>query len=245
MEKLLIEAQMRPTRGKNAARQLRGSGLVPAVVYGGEAGPEALSVDPRLVEKVLRSEAGHNAVFTLAIKGQGKTPAMIRDWQLEPIKGSLLHVDFLRISMEARLKVHVPVETRGEPIGVKQQGGTLELVQRDVEVECLPGDIPDEFVVDVSELVIGKGIRVSDLQVDTTRVKILAEPDQVLVHVVPPRKVEEEKPAEEAVVAAGAEAEAAEPELIRKRKEAAEEEGEEGKEGPKAAAEGEKKGEKK
>lgn len=245
MEKLVIEAQSRSARGKNAARQLRSTGLVPAVVYGGEAGPEALSVDARLVEKVLRSEAGHNAVFTLAIKGHGKAPAMIRDWQLEPVKGHLLHVDFLRISMEDRLKVKVPLETRGEPVGVKQQGGTLELVQRDVEIECLPGDIPDEFVVDVSELVIGKGIRVSDLQVDTARVKILDEPEQVLVHVVPPRKVEEEKPAEEAAAVAAPEAEVTEPELIRKRKEAAEEEGEEEKEGGKAAVEGEKKGEKK
>lgn len=243
MEKLVIEAESRTTRGKNAARVVRRGGRVPAVIYGGKNEAEAISVDPRLVEKILRSEAGHNAVFTLAVKGHGKTPAMIRDWQLEPIKGLLLHVDFLRISMEERLKVKVPVETKGEPVGVKQQGGTLEIVQRDVEIECLPADIPDEFVVDVSELIIGKGIRVSDLQVDTTKVKIVDEPEQVLVHVVAPRK-EEEKPAEEAVAAVEG-AEATEPELIRKRKAEEEEgEGEEGKPAAKAA-EGEKKSEKK
>lgn len=245
MEKLVIEAEARTTRGKNAARVVRRNGQVPAVIYGGKHEAEAISVNPRLVEKVLRSEAGHNAVFTLAVKGHGKTPAMIRDWQLEPIKGLLLHVDFLRISMEERLKVKVPVETKGEPVGVKQQGGTLEIVQRDVEIECLPADIPDEFVVDVSELTIGKGIRVSDLQVDTTKMKIIDEPEQVLVHVVAPRKEEEEKPAEEAAVAAEAGATPAEPELIRKRKAEEEEgEGEEGKPAAKAA-EGEKKPEKK
>jgi len=239
MEQLMVEALPREERGKNRARQLRRSGLVPAVVYGGATEPQALSVDPRVVEKLLQSEAGRNAVFTLTIKGRGKAPAMIRDWQVEPVKGLLLHVDFLRIALDERLRVRVPIEIRGEAAGVKQQGGILEQVQREVEMECLPGDIPDELVVDVSELVIGKGIRVGDLKVDNRKLSILTDPDRVIVHVVAPRAVEEEKPVEEVAVAAAP----AEPELIRKAKAEAEaEEGEEKAEKPsKTAAEGEKK----
>lgn len=235
MEKLTVEAEARTGVGKNFARQTRRAGLIPGVVYGTAAGPLALTVDPRVVGKVLASEAGHNAVFTLAIKGHGKTTAMIRDWQLDPVKGLLLHVDFLRIALDTRLKVKVPVEVRGEPIGVKQQGGILEIIQREIEVECLPGDIPDEFVVEVAELAINQSVRVSDLKVDAGKVRILTDPARVIVHCVPPKAVEEEKPAEEAALTAVAAPESAEPELIRKRKAEGEEEGAE------AAAEPEKK----
>src|SRR3990167_3154678 len=232
MEKLKVEAQPRPGRGKNRARELRRAGQVPA------AEPLALAVDPRLIEKILHSESGQNAVLTLTIKGHGQTAAMIRDWQADTVKGRVLHVDFLRIAMDVRLKVKVPVHLRGEPIGVKQQGGILEPVQREVEVECLPGDIPDDFVVDVSELAIGKGVRVGDLKIDNRKLRILTDPERVLAHVVAP-KAEEEKPAEEAVVAAVAAEAPAEPEVIRKGK--AEAEGEEAGEAAPAGAEGEKK----
>lgn len=238
MEKLKVEAQPRPGRGKNRARELRRGGQVPAVVYGGAAEPLALAVDPRLVEKILHSESGQNAVFTLSIKGHGHTPAMIRDWQADPVKGRVLHVDFLRIAMDVRLKVKVPVHLRGEPVGVKQQGGILEPVQREVEVECLPTDIPDEFVIDVSELSIGKGVRVGDLKIDNRKLRILTDAEHVLAHVVAP-KAEEEKPAEEAVVAAVTAEAPAEPEVIRKGK--AEAEGGEAGEAAAAGAEGEKK----
>ncbi len=217
MERLQIEAQPRPKRGKGYARQLRRTGQVPGVVYGGGDEPVALSVDPRSVAKLLHSEAGQNAVFTLQIKGHGKTPAMIRDWQVDPVKGLLLHVDFLRISMQERLKVKVPVHVTGDPVGVKQQDGVLEMVQREVEVECLPDDIPDEFVVDVSQLAINQGVRVGDLAVDHRKLNVLSDAEQLLAHVVPPRKVEEEVPAE-AVAAAP---EGAEPELVGKGKEEA------------------------
>lgn len=238
MEELVVEAQPRLIRGKSRARQLRRTGQVPAVVYGGAATPLALSVDPRAVERVLRSEAGYNAVFTLQIQGHGNTPAMLRDWQYEPVKGTLLHVDFLRIALHQRLKVKVRVETRGEPLGVKQQDGVLELVQREVEVECLPADIPDLFEVDVSGLAIGQGFRVGDLKVDNRKLRILTEPERVLAHVVPPRVAEEEKPAEEAVPVAE---EAAEPEVIRKGKAAAEAKEEEAEGAPASRPEGEKK----
>lgn len=234
MEQLIVEAEPRETRGKNPARRLRRAGRVPGVVYGGKADSLAVSVDPRVVEKVLHSEAGHNAIFTLSIQGKGKTPAMIRDWQLEPVKGSLLHVDFVRIAMDARLKVKVPVTLQGEAIGVKQQGGILEVLQREVEIECLPGDIPDEFVVDVTELAIGDSFRVGDLKMDNRKLRVLTDLNRVVVHVQAPRAVEEEKPAEEAVPVAE---EAGEPELIRKRKAEAEGEGEEEEEKKPAARE--------
>jgi len=235
MEQLVVEAEPRENTGKGVARKLRRAGRVPAVAYGGKSEPLALSVDLRLVERILHTGAGQNAVFTLQIKGKGNVPAMIRDAQLDPVKGLLLHVDFLRVALDARLKVKVPVEVKGEPIGVKQQGGLLEIVQREVEVECLPGDIPEHFVVDVSELSINDGIRVGDLKVDNRKLKVLTDAARVIAHVVPPRAEEEEKPAE--VVVAGAEAVPAEPELIRKPR--AEEEGEEGAEPAAKAPEGE------
>jgi len=244
MEKVVVEAEPRERRGKNPAQQLRRAGRIPGVVYGSVEPPQPLSVDPRVVDKILHSEAGHNAVFTLAIKGHGKTTAMIRDWQLDPVKGLLLHVDFLRIALDARLKVKVPAEIRGEPIGVKQQGGILEVIQREIEVECLPADIPEKFLVDVSPLGINQAVRVGDLTVDHKKIRILTDAERVIVHVVPP-KVEEEKPAEEAAVVAAVGAvagEPAEPELIRKRKPEGEEEiAEEPGKTPKAGAEGEKK----
>ncbi len=244
MATLTVEAEPRDGRGKGRARQLRRAGQVPAIAYGGASEPLAVSVDPRVVDKVLHSEAGHNAIFTLVVKGHGKTPAMIRDWQVDPVRGMLLHVDFLRIALDTRLKVKVPVEVRGEPIGVKQQGGILEVIQREIEVECLPADIPEKFLVDVSPLGINQAVRVGDLTVDHKKIRILTDAERVIVHVVPP-KVEEEKPAEEAAVVAAVGAVAAEPvepELIRKRKPEGEEEvAEETGKTPKASAEGEKK----
>lgn len=238
MAQLVVEAQSRSERGKSAARQLRRAGQVPAVIYGGKAEPLALSVDPRAVEKILHSEAGHNAVFTLTIKGHGKTPAMIRDWQYEPVKGTLLHVDFLRIALDERLKVKVPVEAKGEPVGVKQQGGILEIVLREVELECLPAHIPDVLEIEVGDLNIGQSFRVGDLKVDNRKLTILSDPDRVIAHVVAPRVVEEEKPVEEAVPVAE---EAGEPEVIRKGKAEAEAKAKEGEEAPAAGAEAEKK----
>lgn len=221
-----VEAEAREIFGKNASRRLRHSGRIPAVVYGGGGPSISLTVDPKAIVRILRSEAGHNSIFTLQIPEKAPARVMLRDWQWEPIKGGLMHVDMVRIARDAKLRVRVPIRVTGEPEGVKIQGGVFEFILREVEVECLPDDIPEHITVDVSGLVIGKHLRVSELPVAAS-VKVLAEPARVVAHVVAPKA--EVAPATEAVEAA---ATPAEPELIRKRKpeeEGAEEAKEEGK----------------
>jgi large subunit ribosomal protein L25 len=217
-DKSLLEAQPRAAGTKNDARRVRRDGKIPAVVYG--AGKQALtvSVDPRQVSRILHSETGHNTVFDLAVDGE-RTKAMIVDWQYEPIKGSLLHIDLKRIAMDQKLRVNVPIELVGEPAGVKQQGGILEQITREVEVECLPGDIPHAIELNVSELVFGQVLRVSDLP-KNDKVKYLSDPDQPVAHIITIK--EEEVPAAEAI-AGDAAATPAEPEVIKKGKQETEE----------------------
>ena len=228
MEAITVEATPRDDRGKNAARRLRHTGQVPAVLYGGKGESVAVTVNARQVTGILRSESGHNTIFTVKLPG-GEQKAMLKDWQVDPVKGTLLHVDMLRVAMDVRMRFKVPVHTFGEPQGVKLQGGIFEMVTREVEVECLPADIPEEFEVDITELLIGRQLRASDLPVDPAKIKLVTDPQRVIAHVVALR-AEEEKPVE----AVAAEAVApAEPEVIKKGKK--EEEGEEA-----AAAEPEK-----
>src|SRR6058998_1655738 len=219
-EQNLLEAQPRIPGTKNDARRVRKQGKVPAVVYG--AGKQALpvSVDPRQVSRILHSETGHNTVFDLAVDGE-RTKAMIVDWQYEPIKGALLHIDLKRIAMDQKLRVNVPIELKGEAAGVKQQGGILEQVLREVEVECLPGDIPNSIDADVSDLVFGKVLRVADLP-HSDKLKFLTDPDQTVAHIT---TVKEEEVATPEVAAAEAAAAPTEPEVIKKGKQEAEEEG--------------------
>ncbi len=222
---LKIDAELREDRGKNAARRLRRSGRIPAVVYGGGGSALPIAVDPRQVAPVLYSEAGHTSILTMEVKGAETARVMLRDWQTEPIHGSLLHLDFVRVTRDTRLRVKVPIHITGEAQGVKVQGGIFEFVLREVEIECLPDEIPEHITVDVTDLTIGRNIRVAHLQV-APNVKVLTDPDRVVAHVVA-FKAEEEKPAVEEV-----EATPAEPELIRKGKpeEEAGEETAEGKE---------------
>jgi len=217
-EKSTLEAQPRTPGTKNDARRVRREGKVPAVVYG--AGKDALpvSVDPRQVSRILHSQTGHNTVFDLTVGGE-LTKAMIVDWQYEPIKGSLLHIDLKRIAMDKKLTVKVPIELVGEPAGVKQQGGILEQISREVEVECLPGDIPNEIQLDVSQLVFGTVLRVIDLPKDD-KIKFLTDPDQPVAHVITVK--EEEAPTVDAVAGEAAAA-PAEPEVIKKGKQETEE----------------------
>lgn len=206
-----VEAELREEFGKNAARRLRRAGSVPAVVYGDQGPSLPLKVDPRQILKILQSESGHNAIFNLEIKGKAPARVMIREWLTDPIQGQLLHVDFVRIARDTKLKVKVPIHITGEAQGVKVQGGILEFVLREVEIECLPDDIPEHIEVDVTPLMIGQNFRVSDLPLGP-KVKVLTDPNRVVAHVVV-LKVEEEKPAAEAVEAAPTE-----PEVIRKGK---------------------------
>jgi large subunit ribosomal protein L25 len=220
-EQNFLEAQPRTPGTKNDARRVRKQGKVPAVVYGAGKDAMPVSVDPRQVSRILHSVTGHNTVFDLAVDGE-RTKAMIVDWQYEPIKGSLLHIDVKRIAMDQKLKVNVPIELIGEPAGVKQQGGILEQITREVEVECLPGDIPNQIELDVSELVFNMVLRVADLP-KSDKLKFLTDADQPVAHVISIK--EEEAPAADAI--AGAAAAPAEPEVMKKGKqEAGEEAGE-------------------
>jgi large subunit ribosomal protein L25 len=225
-EKIVVEGSPRQTRGKNEARRLRQTGQVPAVLYGGKGAAITLAVNAKQVGAILRSESGHNTLFQVDLGGKHE-PAILKDWLVDPITGKLLHVDLLRVAMDVRMKVKVPVHTFGEPSGVKVQGGVFEVVTREVEIECLPADIPTEFRMDVSGLMLGKQLRASELPIDTAKMKLLTEPERVLAHVVA-LKVEEEKPVE--AVAADA-ATPAEPEVIKKGKKEVE-----GEEGPEAEA---------
>ena len=232
MAQIIVEGAPRETRGKNEARRLRVSGKVPATLYGGKGEVLALAVNTKQVTAILRSESGHNTLFQVDLGGK-QEPAIVKDWQVDPVTGNLLHVDLLRIAMDVRMKVKVPVHTFGEPSGVKVQGGVYEVVTREVEVECLPADIPTEFKVDVSGLALNQSLRAGDLSLDTKKLKLLTDAQTVLSHVVTLR-AEEEKPVEAAVATAPAE-----PEVIKKGKK--EVEGEEGEEGAKPAEKQEKK----
>jgi large subunit ribosomal protein L25 len=241
METFTVEGKIRETRGKNAARRTRVAGEVPAILYGGKKDSISLSVNAKQIARILRSETGHNTIFRVQVAGGQEENAMLKDWQVDPVSGKLLHADLLRIAMDVRMRVKVPVHTFGEPQGVKMQGGIFEMVTREVEIECLPSDIPEEFKVDVSEMLIGKQLRASDLPFDPQKVKLLTDPLRVIAHVVILKK--EEEPAADAAVAV--ETTPAEPEVIKKGKK--EEEGEEGaaEAAPAKAEKGEKKGKEK
>jgi large subunit ribosomal protein L25 len=193
--------------------------MVPAILYGGKKDSISLSVNAKQVARILRSETGHNTIFTVQVAEGAAEKAMVKDWQVDPVSGKLLHVDLFRIAMDVRMRVMVPVHTFGEPQGVKMQGGIFETVTREVEIECLPGDIPEEFKVDVSDMLIGKQLRAADLPFDPKKIKLLTDPTRVIAHVVVLKK--EEEPAADAAVTA--EAAPAEPEVMKKGKKEAEE----------------------
>src|SRR5215471_2679420 len=224
MAEIVVSAKNRADRGKNAAKRLRRSGLIPAVIYGGKGENLAVAVDPKSIQKVLRSEAGRNTILKLDIAGQGASNAILKSWQVDPVKETFLHADFYRIAMDVAIRVTVPIHAVGEARGVKVDAGILELVVRAIQVECLPGDIPERIDVDVSDIGINEALRVSDVKVPA-KVKVLEAPDQVVVHVV---SVKEEAAPTAAAAAPTAEGEAAaapaaEPEVIKKGKKEEEE----------------------
>ena len=220
LEQNTLEAQPREAGSKNHARRVRVAGKIPGVLYG--AGKDSLSVtvDPRHVSRILNSETGHNTIFDLALNGGEKTKAMIVDWQYEPIKGHLLHIDLKRIAMDKALRVSIPIFLVGEAAGVKQEGGIMEQMLREVEVECLPADIPSHIDADVSHLTFGKVLRVSDLP-HSEKLKFITDANQPVAHVT---SVKEEVVATPDATAAEAAA-PTEPEVIKKGKQETEEEG--------------------
>jgi large subunit ribosomal protein L25 len=219
-----LEAVKREGRGKNEANRLRASGRIPAVVYGmrkeGKA-PEgvAVAVDPKTVLKILHSDTGANTLITLRLDG-GESRVMVKEYQLDPVTHSLLHADFYQLALDKAIVVAVPIQLKGEPKGVKLQGGIVDFVSREIEIECLPTEIPEHIEVKISDLALNEAIRVRDLAAGL-KWKPVTEPETMIVHVVA-LKVEEEAPAAEPVAAEpGA---AAEPEVIKKGKTEKEEE---------------------
>jgi large subunit ribosomal protein L25 len=201
---------------KNAARRVRVKGKIPAVVYGAAEPAIAIEVDPKQIQKILHSDSGHNSIFDLEINevnasGGAKTKAMIVDWQYEPIKGTLIHIDLKRIALDKVMRVEVPIQLVGSAIGVKTQGGILDQVLREVEIECLPGDIPSHIDLDVTQMSIGDVRRVSDLP-HSDKLKVLTDEGTTVAHVVAIK--EEVAPAAEEVAAAAP----AEPEVVKKGK---------------------------
>lgn len=166
---------------KNAARRVRVAGLIPAVVYGAGLESIAITVEPKTITKILHSESGHNTIFDLDVDGTA-AKAMIVDWQYEPIKGKLLHVDLKRIAMDKTMRVSVPIMLEGVPVGVKVEGGVLDQILREVELECFPGDIPSHIDLDVSGLKLNEAIHVSDLP-HGGKYKFLAAEDALVAHV--------------------------------------------------------------
>jgi large subunit ribosomal protein L25 len=211
MPEIVVAAESRTQSGKNVNRRLRASGQIPGVLYGAGNKTQPVSVSPKAIVGILRSASGENTLFDIELAGK-RHKVILKEFQVEPLRGQLLHADFYEVALDRKLELKVPVEAVGVPVGVKVQGGILDFVTRELTIECLPADIPEKISVDVSALELGKHLRVSDLQVPP-RVTLLTDPDVVLVHIVAPRA--EVAPAAEA---APAEAAAAEPEVIKKGK---------------------------
>jgi large subunit ribosomal protein L25 len=215
----ILEATARDTFGKNEARRTRRAGKVPAVVYGAAAAGASreatpISVEPRALLKILHSESGANTLISLKLGGAGDARVLIKDYQVDPVTRALLHADFYRVAMDRALQVTIPVLVKGEPRGVKQQGGLLEFIRREVVIECLPGDIPEHIEIDVSHLMLHQGVRVRDVMTDA-RWKSISDLDMMLVHVIQPKAEEVATPE---ATAAAATATPAEPEVVKKGK---------------------------
>ena len=224
----ILEATIRESRGKNEARRTRREGRVPGVLYGaaGDASrteAKAIAVEPKALLKILHSQSGANTLISLKLDGEGDARVLVKEYQIDPVTHQILHADFYRINMNRALRVTIPVIVKGEPKGVKQQGGILEFIRREIEIECLPADIPEHVEIDVSELMLHQGIRVREIATNAAW-KPLSDPEMMIVHVISPKAEEVAAPAD-AAAAAAAPAAPAEPEIIKKgKKEEVEEE---------------------
>src|SRR5215510_2513500 len=191
-----LQAEKREGRGKNEARRLRAGGRIPAVLYGAEKGKALeIAVDPKALLRILHSESGVNTLIGLeGLASSGDTRVLVKEYQLDPIDHELLHADFYQVAMDKTITVTVPIVLKGEAKGVKQQGGIVDFVNREIEIEVLPGDIPESITVDVSELMLNQGVRVRDVATEGVKWKPVSDADTMIVHVVT-LKVEEEAPA--------------------------------------------------
>jgi large subunit ribosomal protein L25 len=211
---VVVYAKVRNEFGKNPNRRLRANGLIPGVVYGRSMDAVAVTVDPRDIHRILHSDSGRNTIFKLDVEGASKD-VLIRDFQLDPIRDTLVHADFQAIAMDQAMVFEVPVEPVGMAAAVKAAGGLLDVVLRTIEVECLPADVPDHIRIDVSNMNVGDSLRISQVQVDTSKLRILNDPDLTVINVsLPAIEKVEEAPAPEAEE----EVATAEPEVIKKGK---------------------------
>ena len=218
----VLEATVRDSFGKNEARRTRRDGRVPAVVYGAssESGNQtamAIAVEPKALLKILHSESGANTLISLKLAGAGDAKVLVKEFQLDPLTHQVLHADFYRVAMDRVIQVTIPVIVKGEPKGVKQQGGILEFVRREIEVQCLPADIPEHVEVDVTELMLHQGVRVRDVATNP-KWQAITDGDTMLVHVIMPKAEEAPAAAEATAATTAAPAAAAEPEVIKKGK---------------------------
>jgi large subunit ribosomal protein L25 len=221
----VVQAEMREAKGKNHARRVRKGGRVPATVYGAGKPPISISVDPKQIGLILHSATGHNTIIDLQMASDS-TKTMIVDWQRDPIKGALLHLDLKRIAMDKMLTVKVPILLIGESVGVKLDGGIMEQVLREIELECLPDDIPAKLEIDITHLVSGQVLRVKDLPHGGT-LHFLTDEESPVAHIVHVKEVVEAAAADATVDAAAGTP--AEPEVIKKGKQEAEEGADKGK----------------
>ena len=218
MNEFVVAAESRTETGKNANRRLRGRGLIPGIVYGAGRDAVAVAVSPREITDILRSASGENTLFDIEMDGK-RRKVILKEFQREPLKGELLHADFFEVALDKPIEVKVHIELVGTPTGVKNQGGLLDFITRELEIECLPTDIPEKITVDVSDLELGRHLRVSEVTLPSDRITLLTETDVVVAHVVTPRAevaVTEEEEAAAAAAAAGEEG--AEPEVAPKGK---------------------------
>jgi large subunit ribosomal protein L25 len=211
-----LEAIRRDSFGRNEAGRLRRQGRIPAVLYGEKKDPEPVAVDPKALMRILHSDSGVNTLIALKLDGGGDARVLVKEYQVDPVTHKLLHADFYRIAMDKVLRVTVPIHLTGEARGVKADGGIVDFVHREIVLECLPADIPENITVDITDLGLHDGIRVRDLTTGG-KWKPVSETDMLIVHVVAPRAEAEPAPAD-AAAAAAMPTVPAEPEVIKKGK---------------------------
>ncbi len=224
----MIKAEKRTVFGKNASRRLRREGKIPVILYGASVESVPLIVEKTDIFKIIRSESGENTIFKVTIDS-GTQNVMIKEIQADPVTDEILHTDLIQIAMDKAVQVSIPIVFQGEAIGVKTEGGFVDVITRELEVECLPQDIPENVVLDISELHLNQSLKIEDIMIPES-VKMLSDPDTVVVHIAVPHEEEEvvEEEEEEELIGEEEEPEVIKKEKVEEEKEKEEEEEEEG-----------------